>query len=464
MTGLAKPSYTIDDMATGCSALAVKIHLPGVTAAEQVSLDVGASQIVVTTLTCARLEVDLPRAVMPEHVTARFKKKSGVLHLELPMFAPATDPLLPDAFTNTPSRTGIVKPNATFSDQEVQRDPRSLPEPEPEPQPEPEPEPEYEPDPEAEPDSSDSPESPEPKLEPDSLTKLLGSLGMSQFGRGVEAIGGASVTPATFVEGERGLLHPDFAAAAAKMKPLLRRVLIDDVVDADDQALLEILGNGPDRLITTRALLRRKRAIRPAGCAALRAAVDSDRNMESDSVDNKAQHQQNITIGRLTELIGHQDVDALWQLADDLLTLQRSEAEAIAEAAGEEMPASVAEKVEVANGGYKVDMFVRRYTRETRPWIPFHYDNCNITINVALSPDTGHEGGRLHAILGGRHRVISREEGEATAHGDDIMHCVSAMRSGVRYSLIMFFFALQDTHEARAHETLPGGSTKQGQV
>ena len=183
--------------------------------------------------------------------------------------------------------------------------------------------------------------------------------------------------------------------------------------------------------------------------------------METDSVDNKAQHQQNITIDRLIDLIGHKDVDVLWKLSDELLALQRAEAQAKAVATGVEMSATVAEKVEVAKGGYKVDMFVRRYTRETRPWIPFHYDNSNITVNVALSADTGHKGGRLHAILGGHHSTILREEGEATVHGDDVMHAVSAMRSGVRYSLIMFFFPLQDTQEARAHETLPGGSTEQ---
>ena len=36
-----------------------------------------------------------------------------------------------------------------------------------------------------------------------------------------------------------------------------------------------------------------------------------------------------------------------------------------------------------------------RYSRETRPWIPFHHDNSNVTINVALSDDSAHEGGML---------------------------------------------------------------------
>ena len=65
-----------------------------------------------------------------------------------------------------------------------------------------------------------------------------------------------------------------------------------------------------------------------------------------------------------------------------------------------------------------------------------------MTVNVALSDDAGHEGGRLHTLLGGAQQVIERREGEATVHRDDIMHAVSAMRSGVRYSLIMFFYFL----------------------
>ena len=59
---------------------------------------------------------------------------------------------------------------------------------------------------------------------------------------------------------------------------------------------------------------------------------------------------------------------------------------------------------------------------------------------MALAADAAHEGGRLHAILGGQHSIVERDEGEATVHGDDVMHGVSAMRSGVRYSLVILFF------------------------
>ena len=119
------------------------------------------------------------------------------------------------------------------------------------------------------------------------------------------------------------------------------------------------------------------------------------------------------------------------------------------------MSATVAQATEAADGGFHVDLFVRRYSRETRPWIMFHQDVANITINVALSNDCDHEGGRLHAIIGGRHQTIGREEGEATAHADDVMHAVSAMRSGVRYSLIMFFFSLKNDESSIEFQTIP---------
>ena len=39
-------------------------------------------------------------------------------------------------------------------------------------------------------------------------------------------------------------------------------------------------------------------------------------------------------------------------------------------------------------------------------------------------------------------------------HGDDVFHAVSAMRSGVRYSLILFFFILEDSAEAKELQTV----------
>ena len=257
----------------------------------------------------------------------------------------------------------------------------------------------------------------------------------------------------SFVEPEAGRFHADFQVTADNMSPLVRRALVDDEVDEDDTALVQLLGHG--RLGSTRRLLRRKGAIRPSGCAALRALVDVERDVRRDSVDQKPQHQLNIKIDRLTELIGFEDIKQLWRLADEVLSMQREEARATSAETGAAIPAETVTQTEAAAGGYTVDMFVRRYTRETRPWINFHHDISNVTVNVALSADADHEGGRLHALIGGRHTALSREEGEATVHGDDVMHAVSAMRGGVRYSLIMFFYTLQDNAEGIVCQTIP---------
>jgi predicted 2-oxoglutarate/Fe(II)-dependent dioxygenase YbiX len=74
-----------------------------------------------------------------------------------------------------------------------------------------------------------------------------------------------------------------------------------------------------------------------------------------------------------------------------------------------------------------------------QPWTSFHFDNAETTVNVALSPDDDHSGGRLLGLFGGAVQSIERGEGEATVHSSSLLHGVSRMTGGVRYSLIMFF-------------------------
>ena len=123
-----------------------------------------------------------------------------------------------------------------------------------------------------------------------------------------------------------GAMSAEFVAAAAKLHPLLRRVLVEDQVDEDDAALVELLGC--TLLTTTRRVLRRRGAISAEGCAALRLAVDAQRDVTRDSVDNMAQHQLNIDADRLTALIGRPEVLALFRIADELLATQRADATA----------------------------------------------------------------------------------------------------------------------------------------
>ena len=44
--------------------------------------------------------------------------------------------------------------------------------------------------------------------------------------------------------------------------------------------------------------------------------------MERDSVDGKSQHQLNLSVARLEELIGFGAVAGLWRMADELLAAQ----------------------------------------------------------------------------------------------------------------------------------------------
>lgn len=83
--------------------------------------------------------------------------------------------------------------------------------------------------------------------------------------------------------------------------------------------------------------------------------------------------------------------------------------------------------------------FVRRYDLSQRPWFNFHCDQAALTYNVALEDDALHEGGRLLALLDGRLVAVERQEGEATVHPSELLHGVTSMRSGVRYSLIIFW-------------------------
>ena len=257
----------------------------------------------------------------------------------------------------------------------------------------------------------------------------------------------------------------DFAAAMVRMEPVLRRALMDDAVDEDGgEALttaLAALLRGPGRPAQhARSVVTRKRALTAESCSALRRVIDSEmpttaRDGTDESEDGLAQQKLRISVERLIELTSRSEIESLWRLADEVLALQRQEAYAHADAVGKVVPVETAAATEEAHGGFHVDLFLRRYTLEGRPWIAFHRDVSGVTLNVALSDDGAVTGGRLHAILGGRHRILTREEGEVTGHSDDLIHAVSAIRAGVRYSLIALFFVLREDDECVEYQTIP---------
>ena len=90
-------------------------------------------------------------------------------------------------------------------------------------------------------------------------------------------------------------------------------------------------------------------------------------------------------------------------------------------------------------------------------------------INVALSDDDDFVGGRLLGVFDGAVQAVGRSEGDATVHTSSLLHGVSRMRSGVRYSLICFVpgavgrpRCARDTPRTHPPRTRPPRTTRAG--
>ena len=164
-------------------------------------------------------------------------------------------------------------------------------------------------------------------------------------------------------------------------------------------------------------VLQKPNLIGRAGCAALRAALDAGCDQQGDSVDGAPDYQLNLSADQLRMHIGAECMSALAALAREL-DVQRGGS------GRRELPL--------------VEAFVRRYTANTRPFHPFHQDRAAITVNVALTDDGAHGGGVLIGLFDDGARAFERAEGTATVHLSRIVHGVTRMTRGVRYSLICF--------------------------
>ena len=132
-----------------------------------------------------------------------------------------------------------------------------------------------------------------------------------------------------------------------------------------------------------------------------------------DNVDGCPDWQVNISEKKLSKIIGKHAVDRLYQLPFRL------------------DPHSFTPS--------RVGIFIRMYQTNRRPWMPFHRDDNQWTVNVALNSDCEFKGGRLMALHGEKLQIVERKEGDATCHKGSVFHAVSSMREGIRYSMIMFF-------------------------
>ena len=248
--------------------------------------------------------------------------------------------------------------------------------------------------------------------------------------------------------------------AMEKMQPLHRQLIVDNVEPdtVDGQALLEDLKRefvDADNMEAFMQAASSRRlqafcfpgALSQGACKALRNVVDSEPLSHSpDSVDSLPEHQRQLPATeareQLEELIGARETQRLLSLP-----LEFYRAEQRQRRAEKETGTSCEDETGGDDGDESLyppifslqEAFIRRYSSDSRPFNPFHMDRSHLTVNVALTSSDDHVGGQLLAVQNGRVQVLERAEGEATLHGSDLLHGVSAMSEGVRYSFLLFF-------------------------
>lgn len=213
---------------------------------------------------------------------------------------------------------------------------------------------------------------------------------------------------------------PDaFAGAAAAMPEPQRALLVDgaDPSTVPAEEVMRTLGGGVAAACFATDVVTLPRLLCRSACEALAAAVDAEHDCIRDTVDGAPDCQLNLTCEELSALIGAAHVEAI---------------------------AAVARALDLRGGGGRqrelamVEAFVRKYTPATRPWHPFHQDRARITVNVALSDDSQHGGGRLLGLFADGVVRFDRAAGDATVHFSRVVHGVSRMEHGTRYALIVF--------------------------
>ena len=236
----------------------------------------------------------------------------------------------------------------------------------------------------------------------------------------------------------------EFAVHAADMPSPVKLLLVKraDPATVDAEVLLGALAaelselalaSAKKTLRRADAVICRRGVLTPRACARLRLAMEAFRGQSfaRDTIDGAPDYQRNLSREELEALVGAAGVEALMRLPGEFTR----------GLGGDDAAAS-----ELLDGGERLGSntfgcFLRRYTRGTRPWIPFHCDSASVTVNVALNDDAEFGGGTLLGVHDGAVAAFAREEGEATVHPSTLLHAVTAMTAGVRYSLILFFNA-----------------------
>ena len=255
------------------------------------------------------------------------------------------------------------------------------------------------------------------------------------------------------MEGAADAVPEPFVRIASEMGPIERSVLLDHKASSVDvQGLLRELECDHRSLYSWvgASVGHSEAVLTPAECAALRGAVESSAIAAQQSaeanreIDGAMEWQLNLSPERLDELVGAGAVERLrafaWRHFERCrpapLTPHVGGGDSATEQSRRTPPLPCV-----------VWAYIRRDSAATRPWFYFHHDATRVTVNVALSDDSEHQGGRLLDIVdagqGARAepqlRVLERKLGSAVVHGCQVPHAVTRMLRGVRYALVLFF-------------------------
>ena len=89
-------------------------------------------------------------------------------------------------------------------------------------------------------------------------------------------------------------------------------------------------------------------------------------------------------------------------------------------------------------GDHSVDVVIRRTNPTNGTSIPFHLDSTKRTMQIPLNDPEEYTGGTTVFLLsGGSIHVTDRALGSFTLHNNHVVHGVSPVQSGVRYSLFL---------------------------
>lgn len=169
-------------------------------------------------------------------------------------------------------------------------------------------------------------------------------------------------------------LPPEFVNQAHRMPVVVRALLVEgadpsSVTPSDVLDSLQLRGHeraaaaAEAKRDLAIAMLCQPHALTAECCEKLRNAVDAglqngDQCRGRDSVDHATEFQLNLTVSELAAIIGQNSVTSLRRVAENFLESAWKEA---------------------------TQIFVRRYSGDTRPWIPFHRDQVPKQQNLAIN-------------------------------------------------------------------------------